>query len=127
MKTVDSVIGPVLLALKSPITADREHCLDKSCRLATLPPLGFHHNASTTIVPHRHESHSQQMFAIKHVDFQSKGIDAFDATQIDAVVAELACGFVKRINAAAFAKIVFGGFGAELVQPQGIVLGVYLE
>lgn len=68
-----------------------------------------------------------QAFAVKPFNRKMFGIDVVDTTQIYAVVPRLSKRFVKRVNPASLAKVVFGDFVVKLVQAQRSRFGVYLD
>ena len=64
------------------------------------------------------------MLTVKNFNVQRERIDAFDSTQVDAVVSRPSARLMERVDAAMLAKIVFGGLGAKIVAPKRTVIGV---
>ena len=60
----------------------------------------------------------RQTPAVEDIDVQSQRIDTLDTTEIETKMARPARRFVKRIDTAALAKIVFRRPCAELIKPQ---------
>jgi hypothetical protein len=69
----------------------------------------------------------QEILAIEYGDFESAGIEVFDATEINATMTRLAHHFVVRVDTAAAAEVVFRHPAVELVQTEVFVVRPDLE
>jgi len=67
------------------------------------------------------------MPAIEDFVRQIHGVDLVDATEVHAVFARETGCFMEGVDAATFAKMVSGGSGAELVEPQRIVRDLHIQ
>ena len=66
----------------------------------------------------------QQMFAVEDVRWQCERINTVNTAQIDTEMIRDAGGFMKGVNAAAGAEIMFGGFAGKLIKAKSAVFGV---